>query len=59
MKSASALVHPDYVEIFDPNTLRPVGTLEGRRVPGTTRIATAAHVGDVRLIDNRDLFERA
>ncbi|NQY55026.1 MAG: pantoate--beta-alanine ligase [Ilumatobacteraceae bacterium] len=56
---AAPQVHPDYVEIFDPNTLRPVPTLEGRRVPGTTRIATAAHVGDVRLIDNRDLFERA
>ncbi|MEM8620626.1 MAG: pantoate--beta-alanine ligase [Actinomycetota bacterium] len=49
-------VHPDYVEIFDPDTLRAVPTLDGRRSPGTTRIATAAHVGDVRLIDNRELF---
>ncbi|MEO1055918.1 MAG: pantoate--beta-alanine ligase [Actinomycetota bacterium] len=53
---AAPAVTSEYTEIFDPDTLQPLTGLDDRRVPGRVRIATAAHVGDVRLIDNRDLF---
>ncbi|MEM9513774.1 MAG: pantoate--beta-alanine ligase [Actinomycetota bacterium] len=56
---AAEAVTPAYTEIFDPDTLQPLTGLDDRRVPGRARIATAALVGDVRLIDNRDLFESA
>ena len=41
----------EYVEIFDPATLRPVTTLGS-----PARIAIAVWFGDVRLIDNRALL---
>ncbi len=37
----------DYIEIVDQITLKPV-----KKIDGPTVIALAAHVGDVRLIDN-------
>ena len=49
----------EYVEVFDAVTLAPVDDLASLdRSPGRARIATAVRVGEVRLIDNRDLFER-
>jgi pantoate--beta-alanine ligase len=45
----------DYVDIADPETLRP---LEGS-VPGRALIAAAAHLGSTRLIDNAVLGEDA
>ncbi len=56
---AAAAVTPEYTEIFDPSTLQPLTNLDERRAPGMVRIATAVTVGEVRLIDNRDLFEPA
>jgi pantoate--beta-alanine ligase len=40
----------EYVTVFDPDTLHPLDVLD---VPA--RIATAVWLGDVRLIDNREL----
>ncbi len=49
---------PEYTTIFDALTLAEVTTLAGvEPVAGSIRIATAVWFGDVRLIDNRDLFE--
>ena len=49
----------DYVAIFDADTLQPVEALDDdRRRAGQVRIALAVRIGDVRLIDNRDLFAR-
>jgi len=49
----------DYVAIFDADTLQPVEALDDdRRRVGQVRIALAVRIGDVRLIDNRDLFAR-
>lgn len=48
----------EYVTVFDSITLIEFNDLAGvPRVPGVARIATAVRFGDVRLIDNRDLFE--
>ena len=48
----------DYVEVFDASSLERVEEIDdARRRPGALRIAVATFVGDVRLIDNRDLFE--
>ncbi|RLE17611.1 MAG: pantoate--beta-alanine ligase [Actinobacteria bacterium] len=51
------LARVDYLSIFDATTLQSVSkfTLEQRR-PGQVRIGGAVRFGDVRLIDNRDLF---
>ena len=47
----------DYVAVFDAGNLRPIERFEiGQRRPGRVRIAVAARFGDVRLIDNADLF---
>ena len=48
----------EYVTVFDAAQLREIHDQEGlERRPGFVRIATAVWFGDVRLIDNRDLFE--
>jgi pantoate--beta-alanine ligase len=48
----------DYVEVFDAATLRRVEEIDDhQRRAGVLRIAVATFVGDVRLIDNRDLFD--
>ncbi len=52
-------VRVDYVALFDPESLEAIEHIaDDQRSPGCVRIAVAAFVGDVRLIDNRDLFER-
>lgn len=52
---AEPLAKREYTTIFDAVDLTEVTVLEGRS-PGQVRIATAVWFGDVRLIDNRDLF---
>jgi pantoate--beta-alanine ligase len=48
----------EYVTVFDAVTLVELDNLTGvPHVPGLARIATAVWFGNVRLIDNRDLFE--
>jgi len=44
---AEPLVVPDYGEVVEPATLRPLGSLDGE-----ARLLVAATVGSVRLIDN-------
>ena len=45
------------VSVFDADTLAVVDDVhESNRVPGRYRVAIAAHFGDIRLIDNADLF---
>lgn len=47
----------DYVAVFDAGDLSPIDRFEiDHRRPGRVRIAVAARFGDVRLIDNADLF---
>lgn len=47
----------DYVTVFDSTGLCPVTELrDDHRRPGQVRIAVAARFGEVRLIDNADLF---
>ena len=49
----------EYVTVFDAITLDELTDLTAvRHIPGTARIATAVWFGDVRLIDNRDPYER-
>jgi pantoate--beta-alanine ligase len=49
----------DYVAVFDAGNLHPIDRFEiDHRRPGRVRIAVAARFGDVRLIDNADLFAR-
>jgi pantoate--beta-alanine ligase len=49
----------DYVALFDPDQLAPVDRLDAQhRQPGRCRLAIAVRLGDVRLIDNVDLFDR-
>jgi pantoate--beta-alanine ligase len=51
------LAQRDYVALVDARTLRPIDRLEiEHRQPGRVRLAVAARFGDVRLIDNADLF---
>lgn len=53
------LAELDYVAVFDGLTLCPIERFETiHRQPGRVRIAIAARFGDVRLIDNADLFAR-
>ena len=48
----------EYVTVFDATTLIEFDDLaDVPPMPGNARIATAVWFGDVRLIDNRDLFE--
>jgi len=54
---AEPLATLEYVTVFDGVTLRPIDRFEDEhRQPGRVRIAIAARFGDVRLIDNADLF---
>jgi len=47
----------DYVQVFNSNSLEPLERLsDDLRRPETVRVAIAARFGDVRLIDNADLF---
>lgn len=47
----------DYAVVFDSATLHPIDQLVAdRRGPGHVRLALAVRFGDVRLIDNADLF---
>ena len=45
--NAESLVRIDYVEIVDPDSMRPL-----ERLAGPTLIAVAAYVGKARLLDN-------
>lgn len=48
----------EYTTVFDAQTLAAIDDLAAHdHAPGSCRIATAVWFGDVRLIDNRDLFE--
>lgn len=48
----------EYTTVFDAVTLTEIDDLPSRpRRTGTARVATAVWFGDVRLIDNRDIFE--
>jgi pantoate--beta-alanine ligase len=54
-----SLASLDYVAVFDSATLAPIEIFDaGHRQPGRVRIALAVRFGDVRLIDNADLFGR-
>lgn len=47
----------EYTTVFDAQTLTEIGSFDaGDRLPGAVRIATAVWFGNVRLIDNCDLF---
>jgi pantoate--beta-alanine ligase len=47
----------DYVNVFDRATLCPISRFDQQhRQPGRVRLAIAARFGDIRLIDNADLF---
>jgi pantoate--beta-alanine ligase len=49
----------DYVAVFDATSLCPVTSFDDHhRRPGRVRIAVAARFGDIRLIDNAELFPR-
>jgi pantoate--beta-alanine ligase len=55
---AEPLARLDYVSVFHAWSLEPVDHFpEEERRPGSYRIAIAATVGPVRLIDNADLFD--
>jgi pantoate--beta-alanine ligase len=55
--SSEPLARHEYTTVFDPVTLQELDALTpGDRRPGRARVATAVWFGDVRLIDNRDLF---
>jgi pantoate--beta-alanine ligase len=53
---AEPMARHEYTTIFNAVDLTEI-TEFGERSPGRVRIATAVWFGDVRLIDNRDLFE--
>lgn len=57
--AAEQAARHEYTVLFDPLTLREIDRLDADRQPGSVRVATAVWFGDVRLIDNRDLFERS
>jgi pantoate--beta-alanine ligase len=47
----------DYAAVFDATDLRPIDRFaDEHRQPGRARVAVAARFGEVRLIDNADLF---
>lgn len=51
------LAEHEYTTVFDARTLQAISTLTpALRSPGKVRIGTAVWFGDVRLIDNCDLF---
>lgn len=47
----------EYTVVFDAESLEEIDEFDGRPAPGAVRVATAVWFDDVRLIDNRDLFE--
>jgi pantoate--beta-alanine ligase len=49
--AAEADLRPQYCEVVDAETLRPVALV----TPGRTVLAVAGHLGTTRLIDNADL----
>jgi len=54
---AEPLATHEYTTVFDATSLTDISELSADlRRPGRVRIATAVWFGDVRLIDNRDLF---
>ena len=56
IEAESCAAH-EYTSVVDAESLDAITTIApGQRVPGAIRIATAVWFGDVRLIDNRDLF---
>lgn len=55
LEAESSAAH-EYTIIFDAHDLTEIDRFEDRS-PGSVRIGTAVWFGDVRLIDNRDLFE--
>ncbi|MFK8022807.1 MAG: pantoate--beta-alanine ligase [Ilumatobacter sp.] len=56
--NAEPLARHEYTTVFDQRTLEEVTDFaETGRSVGAVRIATAVWFGDVRLIDNRDLFD--
>jgi pantoate--beta-alanine ligase len=58
--TAEPMASIDYVRVFDADRLVEVTHLdEDRRRPGNYRLAVAVRIGDVRLIDNVDLFGSA
>jgi pantoate--beta-alanine ligase len=55
--AAEPMASIDYVRVFDAERLVEVTHLdEARRRPDNYRLAVAVRIGDVRLIDNVDLF---
>ncbi len=55
---AEPLAAHEYTTIFRADTLTEVTDFAAiERRPGSVRVATAVWFGDVRLIDNRDLFD--
>jgi pantoate--beta-alanine ligase len=55
--AAQPLATLDYVAVVDADSLRPLSEFAvDHRRPGQVRLAIAARFGDVRLIDNIDLF---
>ncbi len=51
------LAELDYVAVVDADTLQPIDEfVVTHRRPGRVRLAIAVRLGDVRLIDNSDLF---
>ena len=55
--AAQPLAALDYVAVVDADSLRPVNAFaREHRQPGHVRLAVAARFGDIRLIDNIDLF---
>jgi pantoate--beta-alanine ligase len=58
--AAEPAARHEYTTVFDAATLVEVDDLDTRpKRAGDVRVATAVWFGDVRLIDNRDLFERS
>ena len=54
---SESLAELDYVALVDADTLHPIDEfVSAHRCSGRTRLAIAARFGDVRLIDNADLF---
>jgi pantoate--beta-alanine ligase len=47
------LCKPEYVEVVDPGSLEPLAVIDD-----SARILIAAHLGDVRLIDNGPVYPR-
>ena len=56
--AAEPLAEHEYTTVFDAATLRPLDSFDDVGSADEVRIATAVWFGDVRLIDNRALFDR-